>query len=61
MLTHFATSAVLAGVAVALVGLNLAVLPCEAGSAGARVAALAGVGARGIVPTRPVIGAIVQV
>lgn len=58
---HFATSAVLAGVAVAFVGLNLAVFPGEAGSAGARITALASVGARGVILTRPVIGAIVQV
>lgn len=59
--THLATSTVLAGVAVAFVGLDLAVFPGETGSAGAGVAALAGVGARSVVLTGAVIGAIVQV
>lgn len=58
---HRAAAAISAGVAVAFVGLDLAVFPGEAGPAGAGVAALAGVGARGLVLTRPVIGAIVQV
>lgn len=59
--THFATSTVLAGVAVAFVGLNLAIFPGEAGLAGTRITALASVGARGVILTWPVIGAIVQV
>lgn len=59
--TYFAASTVLAGVAVAFVGLNLAVFPGEAGSAGACITALASVGARGVILTWPVIGAIVQV
>lgn len=59
--THLATPTILAGVAVAFVGLNLAVLPRETGSAGARVAALARVGARSVVLTGSAIGAIVQV
>ena len=60
-LTHRAAASVPAGGAVALVGLDLAVLAAEAGWAGARVAALARVGARGLVLTRPVVGAVVQV
>ena len=59
--TYFAAASVLAGVAVTLVGFDLAVLAGEAGSAGAGVAALAGVGARGFVLARLVVGAVVQV
>lgn len=59
--TYFAAAAVLAGVAVALVGFDLAVFASEAGPAGAGVAALTGVGARGLVLTRLVVGAVVQV
>lgn len=61
LLTHFAAAAVLAGVAVTLVGLNLAVFAREAGSAGAGVAALPSVGAGGIVLTWLVVGAVVKV
>lgn len=61
LLTHFAAAAVLAGVAVTLVGLNLAVFAREAGPAGAGVAALASVGAGGVVLTWLVVGAVVQV
>lgn len=60
-LTYFAAAAVLAGVAVALAGLHLTVLAGEAGPAGARVAALASIGARGIVLARLMVGAVVQV
>ena len=59
--TYFAAAAVLARVAVALVGLDLAVLAGEPGPAGAGVAALAGVGARSAVLARLVVGAVVQV
>lgn len=59
--THLAAAAILAGVAVALVGLDLAVDAGEAGLAGAGVAALPRVGARGLVLARLVIGAVVQV
>lgn len=61
MLANFAAAAVLAGVAVALVGLDLAVLSGEARPAGAGVAALTRVGARGVVLARLVVGAVVQV
>lgn len=60
-LTYFAAAAVLAGVAVALVGLDLTVLAGEAGPAGTGVAALARVGTRSIVLARLVVGAVVQV
>lgn len=60
-LTHVATASVLAGVAVTLVGLQLAVGASEAGSAGAGVAALTRVGARGTVGTWFVVGAVVEV
>lgn len=60
-LAYLAAAAILAGVAVALVGLDLAVDAGEAGLARARVAALACVGARGLVLARLVIGAVVEV
>lgn len=60
-LTHFAAAAVLAGVAVALVGLDFTVFASEPGLAGAGVAALAGVSARGVILARLVVGAVVQV
>ena len=60
-MTHFAAATVLAGVAVALVGLDLAVFAGEPGSAGAGVAALAGVGAGSVIATRLVVGAVVQI
>lgn len=59
--TYLAAAAVPAGVAVALVGLDLTVLAGEPGPAGAGVAALAGVGARGVVLAWLVVGAVVQV
>lgn len=59
--THLTAAAVPARVAVALVGLQLAVDAGEAGLARAGVAALPGVGARGVVLARLVIGAVVQV
>lgn len=59
--TYFAAATVLAGVAVAFVDLNLAVFAGEAGPAGAGVAALTGVGARGSVLAGLVVGAVVQV
>lgn len=61
VLTHFAAAAVLAGVAVALVGLDLTVFASEPRLAGAGVAALAGVSARGVILARLVVGAVVQV
>lgn len=61
MLTYFAASTVLARVAVAFVGFDLTVLAGEPRSTGAGVAALASVGARGIVLTRLVVGAVVQI
>lgn len=61
MLANFAAAAVLAGVAVALVDLDLAVFSGEAGPAGAGVAALTRVGARGVVLARLVVGAVIQV
>lgn len=61
MLIYFAAAAVLAGVAVALVGLDLTVFAGEAELACAGVAALTSVGARGAVPARLVVGAVVQV
>ena len=60
-MAYFAAAATLAGVAVALVGLDLTVLAGEPGSARAGVAALARVGARGFVLARLVVGAVVQV
>lgn len=60
-LTYFAASAVRAGVAVAFVGLGLAVLAGESGLAGAGVAALASVGARSTVLAWLVVGAVVQI
>lgn len=60
-LTYFAASAVRAGVAVAFIGLGLAVFASETGLTGAGVAALAGVGARSIVLARLVVGAVVQI
>lgn len=59
--THFAAAAILAGVALAIVGLDLTGDAGEAGLAGAGVAALPSVGARGFVLARLVIGAVVQV
>lgn len=59
--TDAAAASALAGVAVALVGLDLAAQPREAGPAAAGVAPLAGVGAGGAVLARPVVGAVVQV
>lgn len=58
---YVAAASVLAGVAVALVGFQLTVGPAKAGPAGARVAALARVCARGAVGTRLVVGAVVEV
>lgn len=60
-MTYFAAAAVLAGVPVALVDLDLAVFSGEAGSAGAGVAALTRVGAGGVVLTRFMVGAVIQV
>lgn len=59
--THVATSSILAGVAVTLVGLQLAVGAPEARPAGAGVAALARVGAGGPIGARLVVGAVVEV
>lgn len=59
--THVAAASVLAGVAVALVYLQLAVGAAVAGPAGAGVAALACIGAGGPISTRLVVGAVVQV
>lgn len=59
--SYFAAAPILTGVAVALVGLNLAVFASESWPAGAGVAAFAGVGARGAILTRLVVGAVVQV
>lgn len=59
--THIAASSVLAGVAVALVGLQLAVGAPIAGPAGAGVAALPRVGASGSIGAGLVISAVVQV
>lgn len=60
-LIYLAAATVLAGVAVALVGLNLAVFACEPRPAGAGIAALASVGARGVILARLVVGAVVQI
>lgn len=60
-MTYFAAAAVLAGVAFTLVGFVLAVCSGEPRPAGASVAALTGVGARGIILARLVVGAVVQV
>lgn len=59
--SYVAAASVFAGVAVALVGFQLTVGAAEAGPAGARVAALARVCARGAVGTRLVVGAVVEV
>lgn len=61
LLTYVAAAAVPAGVAVALVDFDLAVFAGVAGPAGARIAALTGVGARGAVLARLVVGAVIQV
>lgn len=61
LVTHFAAATVPAGVAVALVGLDLAVFAGEAGPAGAGVAALTGVGAGSVVAAWLVVGAVVQI
>lgn len=59
--TDIAAAAVLAGVALALVGLDLAAGSRKAGPAGAGVAPLARVGAGGAVLARAVVGAVVEV
>lgn len=56
-----ATASILAGVAVTLVGFDLTVFATEARLADAGVAALAGVGTRGVIPAGLVIGAEVQI
>ena len=61
MYTHVAAASVLAGVAVALVGLQLTVGASVAGPAGAGVAALPCVGAGGTVGAGLVVGAVVEV
>lgn len=57
--THFAAATVFAGVAVAAIGLSLAVHTSEPRLAGAGVTALSSVGARGIILARLVISAVV--
>lgn len=59
--THIATASIFAGVAVALVRFQLTVGTAKAGPAGAGVAALPGVCARGAVGTWLVVGAVVEV
>lgn len=61
MHTYIAAASVLAGVAVALIRLQLTVGSAKAGPAGAGVAALASVCARGTVGTWLVVGAVVEV
>lgn len=58
---YVAAASVFAGVAVALIRLQLAVGAAKARPAGTGVAALAGVRARGPVGTRLVVGAVVEV
>ncbi len=58
---YVATASVLARVAVALVGLDLAGFTAKAGLADAGVAALAGVGTGGVIHAGLVIGAEVQI
>lgn len=59
--TYVAAASVFAGVAVALVSFQLAVGTAKAGPAGAGVAALASVCARGAIGTWLVVGAVVEV
>lgn len=61
MLTHVTAASVLAWVAVTLVDLQFTVGAPESWPAGARVTALAGVGAGGPVGAWLVVGAVVQV
>ena len=61
MYTYVAAASVFAGVAVALVRFQLTVGAAKAGPAGAGVAALARVGARGAIGTWLVVGAVVEV
>lgn len=59
--TYRAAASVLAGIAVAFIGLDLAVGAAVAGLAGTGVTPLAGVGAGGPVRARLVVGAVVEV
>lgn len=60
-LTHFAAATILTGVTVTLVDFSLAVVASKPRSAGAGVAALASVGAWGIILAWLVVGAVIQV
>lgn len=59
--THIAAASVLAGVAVTLIGFQLAVGATKAGPTGAGVAALPGVGAGRTVGAGLVVGAVVEI
>lgn len=61
ILLVIATASILAGVAVTLIGFDLTVFATEARLANAGVAALAGVGTRGVISTGLVISAKVQI